>query len=131
MTTAATVVHDISGTIGTDIYLLFTADATEGGYVRGVSVKYAANGTTTSIACVLKLWLSTVNTGTPTIGTQAWLLAEIPLPATGALSATNPAPDFYIPLNRPLKPGQYLLGKITVSQGANTGWLAIVDAGKY
>ena len=67
--TAAATVYDISGTIGTDIYKIFTADATNGGFVQKVRFKYAANGTTTSVATTLKVWISSVASGTPTIGT--------------------------------------------------------------
>lgn len=129
--TAAAVVHDISGTIGTDIYKIFTADAQNGGFVQRVRFKYAANGTTTSVAAVIKLWVASVAAGTPTIGTQAWLLDEIAVPATGALSGTNVSPGYDIPLNFALPLGYTLLAKITVSQSANTGWLATVIAGKY
>lgn len=130
ITTAATVVYDISGTIGTDIYKLFTASA-EGSFIQRLRLKYAANATTTSVAAVLKLWISNVGTGTPTIGTQAWLYDEVALPATGALTTTAVNAGFDIPLNFPLPTGYFLLGKITVSQSANTGWLATVIAGKY
>lgn len=129
--TAASVVYDISGTIGTDIYKLFTADATNGGFVQKVRFKYAANGTTTSVAAVIKLWIASVGTGTPTIGTQAWFWDEIPVPATGALSTTAPNQIYEVPFNLALPPGYTILAKITVSQSANTGWLASVIAGKY
>lgn len=129
--TAASVVYDISGTIGTDIYKLFQADATNGGFLQKIRFKYAANGTTTSVAAVLKLWISSVSSGTPTIGTQAWFFDEIALPATGALSTTAPAQVYEIPFNLALPAGYTVLAKITVSQSANTGWLATCFAGKY
>lgn len=129
--TAASTVYDISGTIGTDIYKIFTADATNGGYVQKVRFKYAANGTTTSVAAIMKIWISSVTSGTPTIGTQAWLYDEIPLPATGALSTTQPAQSYEVPFGFALPAGYTILCKITVSQSANTGWLASVIAGKY
>lgn len=131
ITTAATTVYDISGTIGTDIYKIFTADSTNGGYVQRVRFKYAANGTTTSNAAVLKLWISSVGTGSPTIGTQAWFWDEVALPTTGALTTTTTtyAPEIYLGFALPAS--YTLLAKITVSQSANTGWLASVVAGKY
>jgi hypothetical protein len=131
ITTAASVVYDISGTIGTDIYKIFTADATNGGFVQRIRLKYAGNSTTTSNAAVMKIWLSTVSSGTPTIGTQAWFLDEIALPATGTLTTTATNAVYDIPLNFALKAGQHLLAKITVSQPANFGWMAVVIGGAY
>lgn len=131
ITTAAATVYDISGTIGTDIYKIFTADATNGGFVQKVRFKYAANGTTTSVAAVLKVWISSVASGTPTIGTQAWFYDEIAVPATGALSTTTTQPVYEIPFNFALPLSYTILVKVTVSQSANTGYLANVIAGKY
>lgn len=131
ITTAAATVYDISGTIGTDIYKLFTADATNGGFVQRVRFKYAANGTTASNAAVIKLWISSVTSGTPTIGTQAWYWDEVVVPATGTLTTTGTTLTVEVPFNFALPAGYTILAKITVSQSANTGWLASVIAGKY
>jgi hypothetical protein len=131
ITTAAATVYDISGTIGTDIYKIFTADATNGGFVQKVRFKYAANGTTTSVAAALRVWIASVASGTPTIGTQAWFYDEIAIPATGALSTTTTTPVYEIPFNFALPLSYTILVKTTVSQSANTGWMATVIAGKY
>lgn len=128
---AATNVHDISGTIGTDIYKVWTADATNGGYLQKLRFKYASNGTNTSILAVLKIWISSVTSGTPTIGSQAVLWDEIPVPATGALSTTAPAQAYEVPFNLALPAGWCVLVKITVSQTASCGWLCTPVAGKY
>ena len=122
--------YDIAGTIGTDIYLIYTAP-TEGGFVQRIRFKYAGNSTTTSVACIAKVWLTSVNTGTPTIGTQAWFLDEIALPATGALSVTVPAPTYDMPLNFAIPSGKYLCIKLTAAQPASFGWMAMVIGGKY
>jgi hypothetical protein len=129
--TAASVVYDISGTIGTDIYKVWTADATNGGFVQRLRFKYAGNTTTTSNAAVARVWLSSVTSGTPTIGTQAWLLDEIALPATGTLATTTTTPCYDLPINFPVPAGWCLCVKITVSQPANFGWLCTCIAGKY
>lgn len=131
ITTAASVVFDISGTIGTDIYKVYTSDATNGGFVQRVRFKYAANGTTTSVGAVMRVWISSVSSGTPTIGTQAWFWDEIALPATGALATTTVTPIYEVPFAIALPPSYSILCKITVSQSASTGWLATVIAGKY
>lgn len=128
--TAASVVYDISGTIGTDIYKIYTADATEGSFVQRVRFKYFANGTTTSVAATMRVWISSTTSGTPTISTSAFF-DEIALPATGALSTTTQIPCFDVPFNVWLPPSYTILCKITVSQSANTGYSACVVAGKY
>jgi hypothetical protein len=131
ITTAASVVYDISGTIGTDIYKAWTADATNGGFVQRLRFKYAGNTTTTSNAAVAKIWLSSVTSGTPTIGTQAWFLDEIALPATGTLTTTATNAVYDVPLNFAVPAGWCICVKITVSQPANFGWMCTVIAGKY
>ena len=131
ITTAATVVFDISGTIGTDIFKIFTADATNGGFVQKVRFKYAANGTTTSVAAVLKVWISSVASGTPVIGTNAWFYDELAIPATGVMTTTTTQAVYEVPFNFALPLSYTILVKITVSQSASTGWLATVMAGKY
>lgn len=128
--TAPSVVYDTSGTIGTDIYAVFIADATNGGYCRELRVKYGGTSTTTSIAAVLKIWVSSVSTGTPT-ATQAFLLTEIALPATGALSTTAVAQEYTIPVGFALPAGYAILAIITVTQPANFFWSVAAFGGKY
>lgn len=128
---AATNVHDISGTIGTDIYKVWTADSTNGGFLQKLRFKYASNGTGTSIAAVLKIWISNQASGSPTIGTQAVLWDEIPIPATGTLTNTAPLQNYECPFNMAFPAGWTVLVKITVSQSANCGWLCTPVAGKY
>lgn len=128
--TAASVVYDISGTVGTDIYQLWVSDATNGGFVQRVRFKYAANATTTSNTAVLRLWICSANAAL-VVGTNSWFYDDIALPATGALATTTVSPTYEIPLGFALPPTYYLMGKITVSQTASTGWLATIVAGKY
>lgn len=129
--TAATVVYDGSGTIGTDIYKLFTADATNGGFVQRARFKYVAeSGTTTSVACVIKLFISSVSSGSTT-DANTWLYDEITVPATGALTTTAALPVFEIPLGFALPPGYTILAKVTAGQPANCGFIGTVLGGKY
>ena len=132
ISTAASIVYDISGTVNTDIYLLFSADATNGSWVDRLVTKYASNATTASVQAVLKIWLSSVGTGNTITTAQARLIDEIPLPNTGALTTTAASPKYEIPLKFAMDPGYFLLGKITVSQtNANCGWATTVFGGKY
>lgn len=81
-------------------YLVFTADATNGGFVRNARVK--VNPAATSAATVVRFWL---NNGS-TIGTAAnsSIIGELGLPATTTTSSA-PLPDFDYGLNMALPPG--------------------------
>jgi hypothetical protein len=128
--TAASVVYDISGTIGTDIYLAHTTDATNGSFIQRVRFKYVANGTTTSVGTVMRVWISSVATGTPTTS-NASFWDEIALPATGTLTTTTVSPVYDMAFGIALPPSYSILCKTTVSQSASTGWQATVIAGAY
>lgn len=130
ITTAATTVYDGSGTIGTDVFKLFQADSTNGGYVDRVRFKYVANGTTTSVAAVIKVFISSASSGATT-NSNTWFVDEIAVGATGTLTTTAVNSAFEIPLGFALPPGYTILAKITVSQSANTGWVGTVYGGKY
>lgn len=129
ITTAASVVYDLSGTIGTDIYKIFTAGA-NGSYVERVRLTYVANGTTTSNAAALRLYISSIASGTPS-SADTRFYESVTLPATGALTTTAVNPFYDIPLGFALPASYTLLAKITVSQSASTGWQAIVIGGDY
>jgi len=120
--TAPSVVYNGSGTIGTDLYKVAQGKAADGSFVGALRVKYVANATTTSNAAVLKIWYSSINSGATTALTNVWLLTEIALPATGALSTTAVAAEYNIPLGIPLKAGYTILASVTVSQPASCGW---------
>lgn len=126
--TAAAAIHDISGTVGTDVYQIFAAGGAPGSFVEKIRVKYAGNSTTTSNAACLKIWVTSANSGL-TMGTNSWLLTEVALPATGALSTTVPAYELEIPVDFALKNGFYIMAKITVSQPANFGFLVTAVGG--
>lgn len=129
--TAAAALYDPSGTFGTDLYVIWTSDATNGGWLEDVIMAYGGSATTASNAAVMRLWLSTVGATTaPTIGTQAWLIGQQVLPAVTP-STTVPNPVFTFPVRRVFKPGLFLLAKISVTQPANMGWMTSGHGGKY
>jgi hypothetical protein len=127
--TAASVVYDVSGTIGTDVYNIFTAGA-EGSFVERVRLNYIANGTTTSVAAVLRLYISSITSGTPSAADTRFY-ESVALPATGALTTTAVNSFFDVSLGFALPPSYTILAKISVSQGASTGWQATVIGGDY
>lgn len=128
--TAASVVFDGSGTIATDVYKVFQADATNGGFVQKIILAYVANATTTSVAAKMKFYISSATSGAVT-NANAWYMGEVTLPATGALSTTAASPTFEFPVGFAIPLSYTILAKITVSQSASTGWMATAIAGKY
>ena len=125
--------NDGVGTIDTDIYQVFKADATNGGFIRSVRVKFVTTtGTTTSVACKMMFFVSTKSAhGQATTNADTWLIGELALPATGALSTTVAQPDYEYPLGFALPLAYTILVKITVAQSANTGFIAVGIGGKY
>jgi hypothetical protein len=126
----AAVLYNASGTIGTDVHKVWQADATNGGFLQRVRVKYVANATTASVACVMKLYISSQNTGAVT-DTNSWFFDEIAIPATGALTTTAPNNGYEVPFGFALPPNYTVLAKITVAQPANCGFIAQGIGGKY
>lgn len=131
-TTAALVRSDGSAAnaIGTDQFLAFTAGA-NGSFIQRVrfnTVASAAN--VTSIATTLRVFLSTVNTGTPT-SANTFLLAEIGVPAIATSNQTNPTSYYEIPLNIAIPASRYILVSQHLAQTSNQQWQATVFGGDY
>jgi hypothetical protein len=120
MVTANTTKDLTSGTI----YLAFTADATNGGFVQ--RIRFRSLGTNTN-ATVARVWIN--NGGaTATIASNT-LFDEITLTAT-TVSETAALATFELPLNFALPPGY----KIYVTLGTaptSAGWQGTVIGGKY
>ena len=105
-------------------YLLFTADATNGGFVTKLRLHATSAGNTTGT--VLRLF---INNGSATsTATNNSLYDEITLPATTA-SAVAATPNYEIPLNFALPPGYALYA--TIGTASANGWYATVIGGKY
>lgn len=121
--TAANNTADI--TTGTS-YLAFTADSTNGGYVREIRCK--ANPANNTAATVMRIW---VNNGSTT-GTAAnsAIVGELGIPATTA-SAVNALPDFVFPLNFALPPGYRLYVTFGTAPGGSGAFTVTVIGGKY
>lgn len=121
--TAANNLIDI--TSGTN-YLVFTADATNGGYVRELRIK--ASPVNSSAATVLRAFL---NNGSTT-GTKAnsALIAEVGIPATTA-SAVNAQPDFVLPINMALPPGYKIYITVGTAPGGSAEFTVTAIGGKY
>jgi hypothetical protein len=118
MTAANTTITLTSGTY----YLVFTADATSGGYVQ--KIRFRSLGT--NIATVARIWIT--NTTGPGVDSDSTLFVEVSLIAstvsqTGALAVTES------PLNLALPPGYKIY--VTLGTAVAAGYDAIVIGGKY
>lgn len=131
-TTAALVRSDGSAAnaIGTDQFLAFTAGA-NGSFVQRVRfIPVASAAAVNSVATTLRVFLSTVNTGTPT-ATNTHLLAEISVPIISAANSTAAATYYEIPLNIAIPANNYILVSQHIAQTTNQSWQAIVFGGDY
>lgn len=113
---------------GASAYNVFTADATNGGFVRNARVK-AGPGANTA-ATVVRFW---VNNGSAiTNSANSALIGELGLPGTTA-STTAPQADFDYGLNMALPPGYKIYATIgsTLVGGAGAELTCTVFGGKY
>lgn len=114
----ANTAKDGTGTVLT----VFTADATEGGYVQEVRARAAG----TNVASVLRIFLNNGSTNA-TIANNI-MIAELPLPAT-TLSEIGSLPDYTIPINRAIPPGYKL--NVTLGTTVAAGYFVSGFGGKY
>lgn len=131
-TTAALVRSDGSAAnaIGTDHFLAFTSGA-NGSFIQRVRFNVVSTAAaTSSVATTLRVFLSTVNTGTPTAANTT-LLAEISVPLISAANSTNATAYYEIPLNIAVPTGRYILVAQHVAQTTNQSWQATVFGGDY
>jgi hypothetical protein len=131
-TTAALVRSDGSAAnaIGTDQFLAFTSGASGSFVQRARFIPVASAAAVNSVATTLRVYLSTVNTGTPT-ATNTNLLGEISVPIISAANSTNAASYYEIPLNMAIPANNYILVSQHIAQTTNQSWQAMVFGGNY
>lgn len=111
--------------------LIFTADATEGGFVQKIILKPVS----TIAATVVRIWYCSA-TGTFTPGTtntaaNTTMIAELSI-AAWTLSQTSASPQYEIPINMGMPLSTKLLISFGTSTGAGTtGFNPLTIAGKY
>ena len=128
--TAANTSSEGGGTIATDIFKIFTADATNGSFVEYVRFIPTATAPTTTTATVGRLFISTVQAGATT-NANTHLIAEIVLPAVAADNAASAVNWIDIPLNFRIPAGNTLLVTNHAAPAANSVWKAIPFGGDY
>lgn len=120
MNVANTTTDLTSGTI----YLAFTADTTNGGYVQRIRFRTLGNNSNPTVA---RVWIN--NGGATGTAANNTLFDEITLPTTTASQVAAQA-NYELPLNFALPPGDRIyvtLGSLPTS----AGWQATVIGGKY
>lgn len=120
MTVANTTTDLTSGTI----YLAFSADSTNGGYVQ--RIRFRTLGTNSN-ATVARVWIN--NGGATTTPANNTLFDEITLPTT-TVSQVAAQANYELPLNFALPSGD----RIYITLGTaptSAGWSATVIGGKY
>ena len=128
--TAANTSSQGGGTIATDIWLIWTSDATNGGFCQGVQFSLAESTiATASTATVGRVFWSTVTSGA-TASTDTHLIAEVAL-VTQTPSSTLAGVPIWIPINKAFDAGVTILVTNHAAPVANTHWKALPFGGKY
>lgn len=131
LVTAANTSSQGGGTIGTDIFLAATCDATNGSFIQRVRWIPTATAPTTTTATVGRIFLSTIASGATT-SANTWLFHELVLPAIPADNATAAVNFFDIILGFAIPSGvQTILVTTHAAPAANTAWRALVIGGDY
>ena len=130
LVTAANTSSQGGGTIGTNIFKAFEADATNGSFVEYVRFVATATAATTTTATVGRVFASSITSGATT-SVDTHLLAEMALPATAADNASTAINPFDIALNIRLPAGWTILVTNHAAPAANTAWRLVVVGGDY
>lgn len=119
--TAANTVGDGGGTVGTDIFKVFTAGS-NGSWVARIRFQAVASAAATATtATVARVFVSTVGSGA-TANTNTFCVAEITLPSVTADSSSAATNYIEVPLNFAIPSGSYIHVTNHAAPAANTRW---------
>ena len=125
-TTNMTAVNATTDVTSGTIYLAFSADTTEGGYVQRIRFKPNNASGTNNAATVARVWLN--NGSTTATAANNVFIDEISLPSTTG-SGTAAIPVYELPLNFAMPPGYKIY--VTLGTAVVGGYRATVIGGKY
>lgn len=129
-TTAANVKSNGGGTLGTDIFKLFTAGA-NGSFVQRIRfMSVASAAAVTGIATTLRVFLSSVGSGSTTAA-DTFLIAEISVPAISSSHSTGATNYYDVIINFPIETGMFIHVLQHVAQTTNQNWIATAFGGDY
>lgn len=127
--TAANTSSQGGGTVGTDIFLAFTAGA-NGAYVNRLRLIPTATTPTTTTATVARVFVSSITSGSTT-SADTFLIAEQTLAAIAADNASVGVSPYDIVIEAPIPANYTILVTNHASPAANTAWRADVFALDY
>ena len=128
--TSANATSDGSGSVGSSLYVVYTA-GTNGSYVSVIRWSATANSPTTTTATVGRLFLTTVTSGQTNPGNNIWLFAEYALAAQAASNASTSTFFIEVPVYKALPAGMLIVASTHASPAANTGWQVVAYGGDY
>jgi hypothetical protein len=123
-TAIVTTSSDYTGA-GTGNFVVFTSDATNGGFVQRIRFKSIQNNSTASVA---RVYLN--NGSTNTVAANNSFFGEISLPAV-TQNTTAATVDIDYPLNVAMPPGYRIVIGISTVPVLGQGWVPTVIAGAY
>lgn len=128
--TTANVKSDGSGTIGTDMLLLYTAGS-NGGYIEKIRITpQAGTAATATTATVARFYTSSVTSGATT-NANTTLFQEQAVGSQTADQTTVNINYHDIPCNFALTAGETILFSMHHAAAANTSWGVTAFAGDY
>lgn len=114
--------NDFTGA-GANNVLVFTADSTNGGYLRSIRIKAAG----TNVATVARFFLN--NGSANTSASNNAMIGEIALPATTSSATAVTSSEIEYPVNIALPPGFRLY--VGLGTAVSAGWFFVPLGGKY
>ena len=104
--------------------MVFTADATNGGYVKKLRIRHTgANASAT----VLRVFIN--NGSAINVSTNNTLFDEIGIAANATVSETGASTNYELPINEALPPGYKIY--VTIGTAISGGLAVTAVAGKY
>lgn len=119
------------GTIATDIFKAFTADATNGSWVSRIRLQPVATvAATATSATVLRIFVSSKTSGATTQA-DTFLIQEVAAPLQTADQTTVATNFIEVSLNFALPASYTILVSSHIVNAANTSWQATCFGGNY
>jgi hypothetical protein len=131
-TTSTLTRSDGVGTIGTNLFKAFTAGV-NGSFIQKVRFLPVANtAAVTTVATTLRVFISTVGTGSTTAA-DTYLIGEVSVPGltTAAANSTAAVNYYELPLNFAIPSSDFIYVGQHVAQTTNQNWLAVVIGSDY
>lgn len=128
--TAANTRSDGNGTIATDIFVAFTADATNGSWVESIRFMPTGTAPVTTTGTIGRIYVSSATSGAVTAATTT-LIAEVLLTSIAADNASLPVNTIDMALGFRLPAGWTILVSTHAAPAATSGWKALVFGGDY